>query len=223
MILCVRCDKMVLSQIETELSTALFFILSFSLAYMLTTKYTQTKQGRFLFWALGMWAFFIGDVLEFVFATGIYSVFLADIYLFAIAILPGLLAIGSMQYVKSGLVRRGYYIFNMLAAVLLLYYLATENVGNMMVSYVVAGMPPMDVINASTIITVPATIVIVVAALLSYRRKKDIWLLSIVVGILGFAIAGSLYALNVAPLLLYYAEFVGLIFLWAGFYKSTYR
>lgn len=214
---------MVLSQTATELSTVLFFLLSFSLAYMLTRKYAQTKQRRFLFWALGMWVFFIADVLEFVFATGIYSVALADIYLFAIAILPGLLAIGSVQYVKSGFARFSYYIFNILASILLLYYLATENVGNVIVNYAVAGMPPMDVINASTLITVPATIVIVAVALLSYRHKKDVWLLSIVIGILGFAIAGGLYALNIAPLILYYAEFVGLIFLWAGFYKSTYR
>lgn len=214
---------MVLSQIATELSTVLFFLLSFSLAYMLTRKHAQTKQSRFLYWALGMWVFFIADVLEFLFSTGIYNIFLADIYLFAIAILPGLLAIGSVQYVKSGFARLGYYIYNILASVLLLYYLATENIGNIIINYAVAGMPPMDVINASTLITVPATIVIVTIALLSYRRKKDVWLLSIVVGILGFAIAGSLYALNVEPLILYYAEFVGLIFLWVGFYKSTYR
>lgn len=209
------------AQIATELSTTIFFILSFSLSYLLTRKYYRTRQSSYLFWALGMWVFFISDVQEFIFATGIYSNFLAGAYLFETAVLTGLLAIGSMQLVKSSRIRNGYYIYNLLAAILLLYYISTEKIGGLVINYVVAGMPPMDIINASALITIPATIVLVVLALLSYRHKKNPWLLSIVLGILGYAAAGTLYAINIDPLLLYYAEFVGLIFLWAGFYKSA--
>lgn len=197
-------------------TTAVIFILSVALAFLLTKKYTKTKGRPYLFWSLGLWVFAVSMLLEVVFAIGIYSQAMADAYLLLIVILVELLAMGSMELVKTRLLRQAFLVFVALATLYTAYTLATTNVGNIIIDYVVAGQLPLPVVVSSSIATFAASVVLVVVALKGFLQTKSRKLLSIVAGVVVVSVAGTLYIVQY-PAFLYIAEFAGILLLWLGF------
>lgn len=88
--------------------------------------------------------------------------------------------------------------------------------GNILSSRVVYGSLPLPVVIASSIITFPAAVILVVIAIISYRRSRNAKMVGIILGTLVVSIAGSLYIAAFPPPL-YYSEFSGIILLWLGF------
>jgi uncharacterized membrane protein YfcA len=205
-----------------EFSTALTFVLAAILSAFLTQNYLQRRSKSYLFWSIGLWLFALGVLEEFLFSSGYYGETLIRSYLGIAAILVEFLALGSIQLVKSSRVRITYYIFCVASTVALGYFLATEAIGNLVVNYVVSGSPPPSIVTVSLIITFPAVIVLIVIAALGYRRTKNPKMLSIIAGVVITAIAGSLYVAQF-PAFLYYAEFIGILFLWFGFFNFPSR
>ena len=201
-----------------EFSTAVTFVLAAILAVFLTQNYLQRRSKSYLFWSIGLWLFALSVFEEFLFSSGYYGESLIRSYLGIAAILVEFLALGSIQLVKSSRVRIAYYLFCVASTVALGYFLGTETIGNILVSYVVSGAPPLSIVTVSSIITFPAAIVLIATAALSYRKTRNPKMLSIIAGVVIVAIAGSLYIAQF-PAFLYFSEFIGILLLWLGFFN----
>lgn len=205
-------------QLESLAITIITFILTLILTLFLTRSYIRSKRSSSLFWSLGMWAFTIGVFIEIIFALGIYSGLLMSLYLLIVAILVELLALGSIQLIKSPKIKLAYYVFCILSTIFMTYSLAVSSIQNLIVNYIVYGPLPILVIYASSIITFPAAAILVIVALLSYKKSKDYRNISIILGVVIVSAAGTLYIVSF-PSLLYIAEFLGILLLWIGFFR----
>ncbi len=72
------------------------------------------------------------------------------------------------------------------------------------------------VVVSSSFVSFPAAFFIILIAALSYKKSRNIKLLSIIAGVIVVSIAGTLYIAAI-PVFLYYAEFIGILLLWIGF------
>lgn len=204
-------------QLSVEISTIVIFILSCLLAYFLTTEYLKKRYASHLFWSIGLWLFAIGVAEEIAFAFGIYSEFLISAYLFIVVLIVEALALGSIQLIKSRMVKLAYYCFVIISSLLVLASLLTSTIGNILENYVVFGNLPLSVIVTSSLCTFAAAIVIVVIAAMSYMKKKNVKMLYIITGVIVVSIAGTLYIVSF-PEFLYFSEFFGILLLWLGFF-----
>lgn len=204
-------------QLGVLVATVLTFLLTLGLAIALTRKYMAKRSPSLLFWSLGIWVFALTVLIETIFALGTYTTVLIDAYLFLVALLVELLALGSIQLVKSTLIKKAYYVIAALGALATAYSVAASNIGNLLVSGVVAALPPDTVIYASSLATFPAAIVLVVVAAIGYKRTHSPKMVSIIAGVVVVSVAGTLYIASF-PSFLYYAEFAGMLLLWLGFY-----
>ncbi len=81
----------------------------------------------------------------------------------------------------------------------------------------VFGPLPLSVVITSSIVTFPAAAILIIVAGISYYRGHDKKMLSIILGTIIVSIAGTLYIVQF-PAFLYYAEFIGIVLLWLGFF-----
>ncbi len=202
-----------------EISTIVFFILSSALAVSLTNAYMKKNEKSYIYWSLGFWFFALSDLLEVFFAFGIgnTSLIIVQVYLFIIAFMVIPIAIGSLELVKSALARRLYVVYSIVTTLILGYYTFSASMNNMISDGMVAGMIPMTVIISSSLITIPATLVIIAIAGMSLVRSRKPKMLWIIAGMLTFAFGGTLYIASF-PAAIYYVEFFGLVMLWLGFF-----
>ncbi|MGC8662050.1 MAG: hypothetical protein ACP5TZ_06080 [Nitrososphaeria archaeon] len=206
-----------MSQQIVEASTSVIFVLSALLAYYLSKNYAVSRKLSTLFWGAGMWAFSAGVLLEVVFSFGIYDQGLIKLYLFVVAVLVELLAMGSINLTGKKYLVIVYYVFSAASTVLLAASLVYSNIGYILTDYVVYGPLPLYIVITSSIVTFPAALILIAVAGLSYRKRGDTKMLSIIVGTLIVSMAGTLYIAQF-PVFLYYAEFIGIILLWLGFF-----
>ncbi|BFI73535.1 hypothetical protein YN1_5220 [Nanoarchaeota archaeon] len=208
------------------LSTAIITILSFILAILLSLKYFRTKVKNYIFWSSGLYLFSLGAFLELIFALGYYNEFLIDFYLFIVAILVNLLALGSIQFF-SNKIKKIYYIYSIITDIILLISFFFVKIGNIIQNYVVFGVLPLLITITSSLVTFPAVIVLLISAIISIRKAKNIedkekrrhkimQMSSIIAGVILLSIAGTLY-IAAYPELLYWSQFFGVILLWLGF------
>jgi hypothetical protein len=210
------------SQEIVELSTTVMIALSVILAVFLTKNYLEKHSKNYLFWSIGLWLFALSVGQEFLFSAGYYSEFMIRSYLVIVAVLVESLALGSIQLIERKQIKNYYYAFSVLSTFALAYFLGTEKIGNILDNYVVYGVLPLGVVVASSLITFPAAIVLIVTAALTYRRTKNNKLLSIIAGVVIVSIAGSLYIAQF-PAFLYYSEFIGIALLWLGFFEFRHK
>ena len=204
------------SQLSVEVTTVVTLLLTIFLAAVMTKRYMKRKSVSLMYWSTAIWIFALGVFIEIVFAYGIYSQDLIRSYLFLVAVLVELLALGSMQLVKNRNAKKVYNVFVILSTMLLAYSLMISNIGNIITDYVVFGLLPISVVITSSIITFPAAIILIAVAVKSYLVKRSSKLLSIIAGVIIVSIAGTLYIVQY-PAFLYIAEFVGILALWYGF------
>ena len=204
------------SQLAAEITTIVVFVASLGLAAVMSFKYAKKQSKPLLWWSIGMWIFALGVLLEIFFAFGSVSQLLVSIYLLVVALIVEALAMGSMQLVKSKKIRNSYYVFAAASSLLLIYSVAAAPSPNVIISYVAGGPPSLPVILASSLITFPAAVILVVVAYLGYRQRHDKRLLSIIAGVVVVSVAGTLYIVQY-PALLYLSEVIGIGLLWYGF------
>lgn len=207
-----------LLQLEALAVTIVVFILTVVLTLIMTGSYLRGRKSSTLFWSLGMWSFTIGVLLEILFALGIYSEPLIALYLFIVAILVEFLALGSMQLIQSKKLKQIYYVYCILSTIFVAYSLAVTQITKFIMDYIAYGNPPLLVIYSSSFVTFPAAAILVIIAAKSYLQRKSYKTLSIILGVVIVSIAGTLYIVQF-PSLLYAAEFIGILLLWAGFYS----
>ncbi|MCL4398439.1 MAG: hypothetical protein M1322_01290 [Candidatus Parvarchaeota archaeon] len=204
------------SELFIEFSTILIFLLTVPLAALMTYKFLKKKGKSQLYWSIGLWLFGIGVLLEVLFSFDIYSAFLIKSYLAAVAFLVSFLALGSTALLKNKSIFNYYSIFFILSAIFIAYSLVISNIGNVLTNYVVFGVLPLLVVISSSVMTFPAAAMLILVAVLSYRKTSSKKMLSIIAGVLIVSIAGSLYIAHF-PAFLYYSEFIGILLLWLGF------
>jgi uncharacterized membrane protein YfcA len=208
------------SQQFVEFSTALILTLTVVLAGFLGLNYLQKRTTSYLFWSIGLWLFALGVAEEIAFSAGYYGEFLIASYLGIVAFLVEFLALGSLQLLKGMRYKRAYYVYSALSGIVLLYFLSTEPIGNVMQNYVVFGNLPIGITVASSLITFPAAAILIATAALTYKGTKKKNMLSIIAGVVVVSIAGSLYIAQF-PAFLYYSEFIGILLLWLGFFDFS--
>ena len=201
---------------EVAVSTVVIMALSAILAMLLTNDYARKKTGSTGFWSSGMWAFSLSVALEVMFSLGINNAVLIKAYLFLVAFLVELLAIGSIFLLKSRAIRLSYVLYSAIAAAILAVALATSQIGNILVNGVVYGALPIGVTIGSSLLTFPAAIILLAVSIISYRKTRKRSLISIILGVIVVSAAGTLYIASF-PAFLYLAEFVGILLLWLGF------
>ncbi|MGC8608405.1 MAG: hypothetical protein ACP5UV_00870 [Thermoplasmata archaeon] len=207
------------AQIIVEISTVLIFILSTVLSIFLTADYLRKKNLSFLFWAAGLWAFSLAVLLEILFSAGIFSQPMIKLYLFLVAELVLMLSLGSLSLFNS---RYAFYYYMYASAVTAYVIIALLlcRVGYIISNYVVYGPLPLQVVISSSLVTFPAAVIIVLIAAISFMKKRDKKMISIIAGVIIVSIAGTLYIASF-PAFLYYAEFIGILLLWAGFFDPS--
>lgn len=213
---------MPLLQAESLAITSVTFVLSAVLALFLFSSYRRARRPSLAFWTAGMAVFTFGVLLEILFALDIVPLVLVDVYLFSVALIVELLALGSMELLSSRAKRRAYQAFCVATTAFLALMLALYGSVNIVQDYVAFGNPALPVILGSSFITFPASVILVWMALLSYSKTGSRKMLSIVAGVIVVVIAGTLY-IAAFPAFLYVSEFIGILLLWAGFYSRPQR
>ena len=207
-------------QLESLAITTIVFLLSLALTLVLTRSYFRGRKPSVMFWSAGMWTFTIGVLLEMMFALNISPEPLIALYLFLVAVLVELLALGSIQLIGSNVIKRAYYTFCVITTAFIAYSLLSTNITNFIKDYIAYGNPPLLVIVSSSLVTFPAAVVLIAVAVKSYMRTRSYKMLSIIAGVIIVSIAGTLYIASF-PSILYAAEFVGIVLLWIGFYTPV--
>ena len=201
---------------EAEISTVIILILSIGLSMIISLNLMRKRTVSLFYWSAGLWVFSISVAIEVAFAFGIFSGILINSYLFLVAIIVEFLALGSVSLLNKKRLTESYLMFNIAADIFLLFSLATNNVGNIITHGVVFGPLPILVTIASSIVTFPAAVLLVVISTVSYRKTRNKKLLSIIDGVIIVSFAGTLYTVAF-PAFLYYSELAGIALLWFGF------
>ena len=201
---------------DVFVSTIIIFILTLILAFLISTNAVRTQKAPFIFWSTGLWIFAVSVLMETVFSAGIVNSILMDSYLFLVAILVEMLSLGSVYILGNEKLITGYTAYSVIVDIILLISLLITPLPNMIITGVVSGVLPLLIVITSSIVTFPAAALLIIISYISYRKKADRKLISIIVGVIVVSIAGTLY-IAAFPAFLYYAEFIGIVLLWLGF------
>lgn len=196
--------------------TLFIFGASSFLSWFITFDYRKTGGKNKLYWSLGLWFFAFATLLEILFSAGYYNRLMADSYIFIVAFLVQLLAAGSIVLLNSKRISTIYLAYSMIADAFLIYALATQPVGNLILNGVFHGTLPALITIGSSVITVPAAVILVVVSLLSLKKKMNLRIVSIILGIIVLSATGALYIASF-PAFLYVGNLVGILLLWLGF------
>ena len=189
------------------------------LAVLVLQRFRREHQPCHLYWGVGLFLFFVTLVEEAALDFGAWSELLIQSYLILVAVLVGILSLGSAELSLSRRPRILYfgYIAVTSAALVVVTFGVTISTG-IMSQGVVAGLPPTSVDLVSTLITVPAALLLILSSLYGVYRTHHLHPLYIALGTAVISAAGALYLVSF-PATLYYAEFVGMLLLFLGFVK----
>ncbi len=210
--------SILVSQVFTLSLTVVVFILSLGLTIVMGIKARKSYSPSNIFWFTAMIIFSISVFLEILFSVGEYGEFSLKIYIFLVALLVELLAMGSVFLITSKGLHLLYAAYSAISSVGLAISLYLFPLGNMIISHVFYGPLPLADTVMSSVITFPAAIIIVVKAALDLRKGFNPNLVSIIAGVIIVSTAGTLYIAGF-PAFLYLAEFIGIFLLWLGFVR----
>ncbi|MGD0728949.1 MAG: hypothetical protein ABR981_02635 [Candidatus Micrarchaeaceae archaeon] len=210
---------MINAQITTIVSTMFIFLVAALLSVLLTRFYLKNKKNvSYLLWSAGLRFFAIAVLLEIMFAFGIKSDFLIKIYLLTITLPILAISLGHIQFIKSEKLKKYYYYFCILAALFLIAALCVTNVSALLSNYIVYGKLSGLVYISSSIITLGASAVLFMVALLYYKQDKKV--LAIIPGIIVFWIVNIIH-ITISNIFIYYLDLLAIILIWLGIIGFT--
>ena len=194
-------------------------VVSFALAALVIDRFRRERRRSLLYWGTGLFLVFVAIAEEAIFYAGLWSMPLLQSYLVLSAILVGILSLGTAELLFHDCAKRIWFGFVGLAsaAVLVVGFLYPVS-PSIVVNGVISGAPPSATTIASSIVTVPCAMLIIVGSLYGVVRQRRLSLLYIAFGAIVFAAAGALYV-AAFPVTMYYADFVGVALLFLGFVK----
>jgi len=179
-------------------------------------RFVRNRVRIQLMWGLGLAFATVATGVELVVFLGVVSGPLLETYVFLSAAIVGFLSLGSTQVIRNTVFRRSYtaYILATCAAVAVLSF-ATPLPNSMVTSGVISGNPPLELLVVSSLVTVPATLVLLAAVVVALRRSWKWQTLMMGIGACVLAAGGALYIASF-PVALYYSEFIGIVLIFFG-------
>ena len=201
------------------ISLLVLSVIALLLSVLVLRRYVRETQRCHLYWGVGLLLFFVTLVQEAVLDLGVWSELLIQSYLILVAVLVGILSLGSAELSLHGRWRPLYlgYI-GATSVALVVVGLLVPIPGSIVSQGVVSGVPPTSITVLSSIITVPAALLLILSSLYGVVRQRRYHLLFIAVGTAVISAAGALYLVSF-PASLYYAEFAGMLLLFLGFVR----
>ena len=200
-------------------SIVVLALLALLLMSVVARRYLARRQRFQLAWTVGLFLVAVTLFEEALFALGVLSSPLLQSYFFLVAVLVGALSLGSTALALSPRMHRAYAAYVGATSLLAGWAcFAAPIPATVVVAGIVTGNPPLTVLIASVLVTVPASVLMVAISLWTAYRQRRWQLLYIAAGIVVISAAGGLYIASV-PVTLYYAEFVGVFLLFLGFLK----
>jgi len=179
-------------------------------------KFFQTRRHSQLGWGVGLGFGAIATAIELSAYLGVVTSLMLQAYVFFSAAIVGTLSLGSVRGFRRPAYRyvyAGYIIVT--SAFVGVFCFTTPVSASMVQDGVISGNPPQFLLILSSLITGPATVVLLGFAVLSLRRKFHWKGLLMIAGASVLALGGAFYIASF-PVALYYAEFVGIVLLFIG-------
>jgi len=199
------------------ISIVVLSLASLLLSLLVVRRYRRGAYS-YLWWGSGLFLVFVTVLQEALVYFGTWSQLLIRSYIFLVALLVGLVSVGSVQLVRSRNIRYVYFFYFLIASVVTAYFSFITPVSqDVVVKGIILGPLPTSDILISSLLTGPAATVIAALALYSAVKMKKAGNLFIAAGIIVISIAGTLFDIRTFPVVLYYAEFIGIILLFIGF------
>lgn len=194
------------------LLSALLFVLSMRAVW----RYRESRSRPQLMWGSGLAIATAAMGVEAVVYLGVVSSPILEAYVFFSAAIVGVLSLGATKILRSPRIERAYTQYIVGTSVLVAVACAlTPLPPSMVANGIIAGNPPLLLILLSSLVTVPATIVLLTATALSLHRSWRWQTLLMAAGAVILGAGGTLYIASF-PIALYYAEFIGILLLFAG-------
>jgi len=167
-------------------------------------------------WGTGLGFGATATAIELLAYVGIVSRILLQAYVFFSAAIVGVLSMGSMHAFRQARWSRGYLTYiGVSCAVVAFFSFTTPMPASMVQAGVISGNPPLLLLVLSTFVTVPATVILLGACILSLRRHFRWRGLLMLAGASVLGAGGAFYVASF-PVMLYYAEFIGIVLLFLG-------
>ncbi|MGD0249776.1 MAG: hypothetical protein ABSB97_02645 [Thermoplasmata archaeon] len=179
-------------------------------------RFFKNHDRHQVMWAVGLGLGTAATLAELLAYVGVVSVVLLQSYVFFSAAIVGVLSLGTLRAFHRVRWNQAYigYIGATLALVAF-YSFTTPMPTSMVTSGVISGNPPLSLLILSSLVTVPATIVLLSACVLSLRKSFRWRGLLMLSGACVLGAGGAFYIASF-PVMLYYAEFVGIVLLFFG-------
>jgi hypothetical protein len=169
-----------------------------------------------LWWGVGLGFGASATAVELVVYLGFVDTPLLQAYVFFSAAIVGVLSLGSTRALKSPRFESAYTAYTLAMCGIVALLSATTPLPNSMVSGgVVSGNPPLLLLVLSSLVTVPATCVLLGAVVVSLRKTWRWQTVMMGLGACVLATGGALYIASF-PVALYYAEFIGIVLIFVG-------
>jgi len=179
-------------------------------------KYSISRSRAELMWGGGLALAAAAMAVEAMVFLGYVSSPLLQVYVFCSAAIVGVLSLGATRVLRSPRIESGYTAYIGATTVLVGLASALTPLPNAMVSGgIISGNPPLLLLVLSSLVTGPATVVLLTASVVSLRRSRKWQTLLMIGGALILGAGGTLYIASF-PVALYYAEFVGIVLLFFG-------
>ena len=179
-------------------------------------RFATTRRHSQLGWGVGLAFGAVATGIELAAYVGSVSSVMLQAYVFFSAAIVGTLSLGSVRAFRHPLYRNLYASYIIGVSAVVAFFCFTTPVPNSMVQAgVISGNPPVFLLVLSSLITVPATIVLLGFAVISLRRAFHWKGLLMIAGASVLAAGGAFYIASF-PVALYYAEFVGIVLLFIG-------
>jgi hypothetical protein len=179
-------------------------------------RFFETKSRPQLMWGGGLGLAAAAMAVESVVYFGVVASGILQTYVFLSAAIVGILSLGATRVLRSPRLENIYTAYTLAACGVVAAACALTPLPVSMVSSgIIAGNPPLLLILLSSLVTVPATVVLLTATFLSLRRSHRWQTLLMAAGALILGAGGTLYIASF-PIALYYAEFLGILLLFLG-------
>lgn len=194
-------------------------LLGIALAYVSVRAYAKFASLRSvpqLMWGTGLAFGAAAMAVETAVYFGYVTEPLLQAYVFFSAAIVGVLSLGATRVLRNPKFERIYLWYTVAAcAAVGLASFATPLSLSMVSQGVIASDPPLILLVLSTLVTGPATVVLLGSAVQGLRRSRRWQTLLLVAGALVLGAGGTLYIASF-PVALYYAEFIGIGLLFLG-------
>lgn len=194
-------------------------LLAVALAYVAVRAYVKFADLRSmpqLMWGTGLAFGAAAMVVETVVYFGYVTVPLLQAYVFFSAAIVGVLSLGATRVLRNARFESIYLWYTIAGCVAVGIASFLTPLSLSMVSQgVIAADPPLILLVLSTLVTGPATVVLVGSAIQGLRRSRRWQTMLMVAGALVLGGGGTLYIASF-PVALYYAEFIGIGLLFLG-------